>query len=112
MTARANPKQLNALQLRTLALLQAIAGDSRMAEPDGDGVRIRALPSAHGDHFHVGDGVVLGRDATGLRNPAVWNALTRKGLLDAEFPTRLRLTADGLAYDTSAAGSVLRRGGH
>jgi hypothetical protein len=112
MPPRANPKALNKLQLKTLALLQAVARETDMAEADGDGVRIRSLPQPHGDHFHLGDAVVRAADATGLRNPAVWHALDRKGLVEAEFPTRLRLTADGLGYDTGSAGSILHRADH
>ena len=68
---RANPKKLNALQLKTLALLQAMAGESAFADsPAEDGtVAIHSMPHAHGDHFHVGRAVVSGRDATGLGNP-------------------------------------------
>lgn len=112
MVEKRNPKKLNALQLRTLALLQAIAQEPEMAEAGDDGATIRALPHAHGDHFHIGSAVVRARDATGLENPSVWNALTRKGLVDATFPSRMRVTAEGLAYDTSAAGPVLHRSDH
>jgi hypothetical protein len=80
---RPNPKKLNPLQLRTLVLLQALARERAFADPpkpDGT-VSIHTLPHAHGDHFHVGPAVVSVRDATGLGNPNVLNALARKGLL-------------------------------
>ena len=34
----------------------------------------------HGNHFHVDGAVVMAKDAMGLRNEAVWQALERKGL--------------------------------
>jgi hypothetical protein len=80
---RPNPKKLNALQLRTMAILQAIARETAFAEPphqDGT-VSIHTLPHRHGDHLHVGAALVAARDATGLDNPNVMNALARKGLL-------------------------------
>lgn len=106
----ANPKKLNPLQLRTLALLQAIARDPMFAEPpDADGtVLIRSLPQPHGDHFHVAGGIVLARDASGLSNRNVFEALIRKGLLlpgPAGMPI---LTAEGLAYDTGPEGRIIR----
>jgi hypothetical protein len=106
----ANPKRLNALQLRTLAVLQAMARDPALAEPpDADGsVLIRMLPQPHGDHFHIAGGIVSARDASGLSNRHVFEALVRKGLLLAGPAGMPILTAQGLAYDTSAAGRVLR----
>ena len=74
-----NPAKLNPLQLRTLTLLQAIAripGASNRL-PDGD-IVITQFPHAHGDHFHLGNATVASRDATGLENQAVWNALIAK----------------------------------
>ncbi|MCB2055629.1 MAG: hypothetical protein KDE35_15485 [Geminicoccaceae bacterium] len=111
---RVNPKKLNALQLRTLAILQGLASDDRFAEaPDAEGaVTLRSLPHAHGDHFHVGDGVVLVRDATGLFNPAVHRALVRKHLLRADAAGPPTLTAEGLAYDTGIADTILHRSDH
>jgi len=114
MPPRKNPLKLNPLQLRTLTLLQAIARIPGAAAqtPSGD-VVIGQFPQAHGDHFHLGDAVVSGKDATGLYNEAVWNALTRKGLARAEWPRQIALTRDGLAYDTGMADEILRRGaGH
>ena len=35
------------------------------------------------------------RDATGLENETVWNALTRKGLVKAEWPHQIALTPGG-----------------
>jgi hypothetical protein len=59
------------------------------------GVLIHTVPHAHGDHFHVGPAVVSVRDATGLSNPNVLNALARKGLLLAERTGLPVLTAEG-----------------
>jgi hypothetical protein len=110
---RPNPKKLNALQLKTLAILQAMAGDSAFAdEPAEDGtIAIHGMPHAHGDHFHIGRAVVSGRDATGLGNPNVISALLRKGLLVSR-PGRLVLTTDALAYETGVAARILHRPDH
>ena len=113
MSPKANPSKLNPLQLRTLTLLQAIAqipGASNLT-PEGDAV-ITQFPHAHGDHFHLGDATVSGRDATGLENQNVWSALARKGLVKAEWPHQIALTPAGVAYDTGIADQVLHRGGH
>jgi hypothetical protein len=56
--------------------------------------------------------MVSGRDATGLFNEAVWNALARKGLARAAWPETITLTADGLAYETGLAEEILHHGGH
>jgi hypothetical protein len=111
---RPNPKKLNPLQLRTLALLQALARERAFAnppEPDGT-VSIHTLPQAHGDHFHVGPAVVSMRDATGLGNPSVLNALARKGLLLAGRNGLPVLTTEGLAYHTGIAAEILHGGDH
>ena len=113
MPPKANPAKLNPLQLRTLTLLQAIARVPGAASASATGdVVITQFPSAHGDHFHLGDAMVDGKNATGLYNEAVWNALTRKGLAHAEYPHRIALTPEGLGYDTGLADQILRRGGH
>jgi hypothetical protein len=70
------------------------------------------FPQAHGDHFHLGDAVVAGKDATGLYNEAVWNALTRKGLARGEWPHQITLTTEGVGYDTGVAGEILQRANH
>src|SRR6266852_3629973 len=92
-----NPLNLNALQLKTLTLLQELArlpDHGRPAQEPG-AVIVTNLPQPHGDHFHVGDAVVATRDATGLANLAAWVAL--------------ELTPEGLAYDTGLAGALLHR---
>ena len=111
---RPNPKRLNPLQLRTLTLLQALARERAFAyPPERDGaVLIHTLPHAHGDHFHVGPAVVSARDATGLGNPSVLNALARKGLLLAGRTGLPVLTAEGLAYDTGIADEILHGADH
>jgi hypothetical protein len=112
MPPKNNPLKLNPLQLRTLTLLQALAQVPGAATRNAAGeVRIAQFPGAHGDHFHLGDAVVAGKDATGLYNEAVWNALTRKGLARAEWPRELTLTVEGLAYDTGEAKAILQQGG-
>ena len=108
-----NPAKLNPLQLRTLTLLQAIARIPEAGRPLPDGgVAITQFPHAHGDHFHLGDATVMGRDATGLENRNVWSALQRKGLIVAEWPTAIALTPAGVAYDTGIADRILHRGEH
>jgi hypothetical protein len=112
MPPKRNPAKLNPLQLKTLTLLQAIAQipGASAATPDGD-TAITQFPHAHGDHFHLGDAVVSSRDATGLENQAVWNALTRKGLVKSTWPHQIALTVEGLSYDTGLADQILRQGG-
>ena len=113
MPPKQNPLKLNPLQLRTLTLLQAIARIPRAASQGANGeVIISQFPAAHGDHFHLGDAVVAGKDATGLYNEAVWNALTRKGLARADWPHQIALTPQGLGYDTGLAEEILRRASH
>jgi hypothetical protein len=111
---RANPSRLNALQLKTLAILQALARERAFADPpDDDGtVLIHTLPHAHGDHFHIGRAVVLARDATGLANPNVMNALVRKGLLLGGPAGQPILTGAGLGYETGIATRVLHGADH
>lgn len=114
MPPKNNPLKLNPLQLKTLTLLQAIARleeFSEDGETEGDR-RITSLPHAHGDHFHLGDALVLARDATGLNNGAVWTALERKGLVKTDFPQSATLTAKGLAYETGLADQILHRADH
>ena len=113
MPPKHNPLKLNPLQLRTLTLLQALARipGAAGALPNGE-VRIAQFPNAHGDHFHLGDAVVSGKDATGLYNEAVWNALGRKGLVRAEYPREIVLKPEGLSYDTGLANEILKRSGH
>jgi hypothetical protein len=115
MATKRNPLNLNALQLRTLTLLQALAkleGHGAPAEEPGH-VAVFNLPAPHGDHFHLGPhSVVLTRDATGLANPAAWAALERKGLLLSRFPMGGVLTPAGLAYDTGLHEEIIHRGGH
>ena len=105
MLSRPNPLKLNPLQLRTLAIMQALAAEAGYAgpaTPEGD-IPLKALPHAHGDHFHIGAAVVAARDATGLANPSVFGALTRKGLARLGANGAPSITAAGLAYETGVA---------
>jgi hypothetical protein len=111
MPPRRNPLQLNALQLKTLTLLQELASlpaYSAPAEEPGD-VVIAGLPQPHGDHFHLGTAVVATRDATGLHNPAVWTALERKGLVRSLGTGGAALTALGLGYPTGLRAAILHK---
>jgi hypothetical protein len=113
MPPKKNPLNLNTLQLKTLTLLQELArlpGHSRPGE-EPDSVVITTLPSPHGDHFHLGQALVASRDATGLRNPAVWTALERKGLIRT-LPDCAVLTPLGLGYQTGLRDAILRVGSH
>jgi hypothetical protein len=113
MPPRNNPLKLNPLQLRTLTIFQALARLPGVAAHVGDGdLAITRFPDAHGDHFHLGEAVVSGKDATGLTNEAVWNALARKGLARADYPRQLVLTRAGQDYDTGMVEQVLHRSGH
>jgi hypothetical protein len=113
MPPKHNPAKLNPLQLRTLTLLQAIARIPGASKPTpGGDTAITQFPHAHGDHFHLGDATVASRDATGLENEAVWNALTRKGLAKAAWPSEIALTPEGVAYETGLADQILHTGGH
>jgi len=112
MSPKANPAKLNPLQLRTLTLLQAIAQIPGASDPTPEGdTAITQFPHAHGDHFHLGDATVMGRDATGLENENVWNALARKGLIKAAWPDQIALTPEGVAYETGIADEILHKGG-
>jgi hypothetical protein len=113
MAPKRNPLNLNPLQLRTLTLLQELAqlpDYSRPGEEAGSVVLTR-LPHPHGDHFHIGDVVVASRDATGLRNPAVWAALERKGLIRSSPPTAI-VTPLGLDYETGLRQTILHDAAH
>lgn len=108
-----NPANLNALQLKTLTLFQALAKMDQAKPGSEEGsIRVDRLPHAHGDHFHLGAHLVMGRDATGLQNPSVWVALERKGLIKSEFPYALEITPSGLTYETGLAEEILHSSGH
>ncbi|MEX1036087.1 MAG: hypothetical protein WDZ54_09030 [Sneathiella sp.] len=94
--------KLNALQSKTLTLLQILARDPDSSSPEGDNgdVRITRLPRAHGNHVHVGEYVVASRDASGLNNKSVWAALCRKGLVGDNWEDEIILTAKGLSHST------------
>jgi hypothetical protein len=113
MAPKRNPLNLNPLQLRTLTLLQELArlpDYSRPGEEPGC-VTLTRLPHPHGDHFHIGESVVATRDATGLRNPAVWAALERKGLIRSSPPTAI-MTPLGLGYETGLRETILHSAEH
>ncbi len=114
MSPKLNPLKLNSLQLRTLTLLQALVRVPGAASggPGPGEITVARFPPVHGDHFHLGDAVVSGRDATGLYNDKVWHALERKGLAKADWPHRITLTPAGQSYDTGLADEILRKSGH
>lgn len=113
MPPRKNPLKLNKLQLRTLVLAQVLAKDpdgGRNDEETGE-VTLLHIPRPHGNHVHVGGFTVSAREASGFSNPAVWTALTRKGLARVEDGLVI-LTTDGLAYDTGLSEHFLAPSDH
>src|SRR2546429_4190186 len=113
MPPKRNPLNLNALQLRTLTLLQELARLTDYSRPGEEpGSVIVRPPDPHGDHFHLGEAVVAARDASGLRNPAVWVALERKGLIRSNYPFGAVLTPLGLGYETGMRETILHKSGH
>ena len=114
MPAKRNPLNLNPLQLKTLTLLQELAqlAGKPAAEDESGGLAITELPNPHGDHFHLGEAVVAARDATGLRNPSVWAALERKGLIRPKLPEAVILTPAGQQYDTGLRDTMFHRAEH
>src|SRR5437763_1288367 len=114
MPTKRNPLNLNSLQLKTLTLLQELARIAGKPPPEdeADGLAITELPNPHGDHFHLGEAVVAARDATGLRNPSVWAALERKGLIRPKLPEAVILTPLGQQYDTGLRDAILHRASH
>src|SRR3954468_22152464 len=113
MPPKRNPLNFNALQLKTLTLLQELARLTDYSRPGEEpGSVIVRPPDPHGDHFHLGEAVVAARDASGLRNPAVWAALERKGLIRPKLPQAVILTTLGQEYDTGMRGTILHRAEH
>jgi hypothetical protein len=113
MPTKRNPLNLNPLQLKTLTLLQEIARLPEYSRPGSEpgSIAVR-LPYPHGDHFHLGRAVVATRDATGLRNPAVWVALERKGLISTMDRDGPVVTPLGLAYETGFRDKILHASAH
>ncbi|WP_366653535.1 hypothetical protein [Fodinicurvata sp. EGI_FJ10296] len=110
---RPNPLRLNPLQCKTLAILQGFAEAGHgYEEPDGDGYFVGQFPQPHGNHMHVGQALVMMRDATGLTNPAVFTALERKGLIRSAFPMGAVLTPAGREYVTGVRDRVLHQTDH
>jgi hypothetical protein len=114
MPPKTNPLKLNPLQLKTLTLLQQIARTEGLSTPvpETNEVAINHLPHAHGDHFHVGDAVVMAQDASGLHNQSVWLALDRKGLVRNSPEHGVLLTKAGIDYETGLADKILHRSNH
>ncbi len=110
MPPKLNPKGLNPLQLRTLAIFQRLAA-AEPAAADGS-VMLSALPHPHGNHFHIGPSVILTRNATGLTNQAAWNALERKGLIRGHFPSAVMLLPEGVAYPTGPLDIFIEHSDH
>lgn len=114
MGLKHNPLKLNGLQLRTLTILQAMTHIPGAASegPGAGEITLEQFPHAHGDHFHLGEAVVATKDASGLYNEKVWNALERKGLARADWPHRITLTSSGQQYETGLAQEIFHRAAH
>src|SRR5437899_10519578 len=107
MAPKKNPLTLNTLQLKTLTLLQELArlpDHSRPGE-EPDSIVITSLPYLHGDQFHLGQALVASRDASGLRNPAVWTALERDALI-RKLPVCAVLTALGMGHQSGSLNAI------
>ena len=108
MPPKQNPLRLNKLQLKTLTLFQELTLSSETSSAQEDGsFLVTSIPQPHGNHFHLGAGVVMAADATGLRNEVVWRALERKALIASRFPLGLVLTPTGKDYDTGLREQIL-----
>ena len=114
MPPRKNPLKLNALQLRTLVLLQELAKLPEIGQPDEatGNLAISQLPRPHGNHAHIGPYVVASRELTGFSNPSVWAALARRKLIVGEFPIAIALTPEGTTYDTGLSEQFTQRSDH
>jgi hypothetical protein len=114
MPSRYNPRNLNPLQLKTLAIFQRLATmEEHIAARREDGtITLWNLPHAHGDHFHVGHSVLRSRDASGLTNPSVWMALDRKGLIEGQFPDMVILRPEALEYPVGELGLFMEHSDH
>lgn len=101
--------KLNALQNRTLALFQELAGNEETSTKveGSESIAIMYLPKPHGNHVHIGKFVVSAKDASGFSNEIVWRALERKGLARSEFPYRIILTKEGLNFKTGLSDAFL-----
>ena len=106
--------KLNALQSKTLTLLQILARDPDSSTPEGDAgdIRITRLPHAHGNHMHVGEYVVASRDASGLSNKSVLVAFCRKGLVKENWEDKIVLTPEGLSFSTGLENKFVSASDH
>ena len=114
MPPKKNPLRLNPLQLKTLTILQELARhpETSTADAETGDVLLTNLPRPHGNHFPVGDAIVMAREATGLDNESVWKALERKGLARSTYPLGIILTKEGIDYDTGLDKAILHRPDH
>ncbi len=114
MASQTKRIKLNALQSKTLVLLQILARDTESSVPvEGTkDVRITRLPHAHGNHMHVGVFVVSSKDASGLTNKSVWTALARKGLVRDSWEQEILITPEGLAFSTGLESKFVEMSDH
>lgn len=108
------PVKLNALQKRTLALIQELAEESDLGLKDesSGNIRVHIHLHSHHDHVHIGRFTVSTRFASGLQNQNVWTALERKGLIVGQFPVSLDLTPEGQAVKTGVRQQMLEHSDH
>lgn len=108
-----NAPKLNALQGRTLALMQELAEDEELAtDHPGGGRTIHAVPEPHGNHVHIGRLTVSSRFASGLMNANVWRALERKGLIEGQYPYQVTLSPAALVFETGIREKMLQESDH
>jgi len=113
MPPKYNPLRLNKLQLKTLTLFQELIRSPATSTAQDDGsYLISTIPQPHGNHFHIGDGLVIASDATGLKNQSVWRALHRKGLILSNYPIGLKVNVAGVEYDTGLRDFIIHRSDH
>ena len=113
MSPKKNPLRLNKLQLKTLTLFQELIRSPATSTTQGDGSYfISTIPQPHGNHFHIGEGLVIASDATGLKIQSVWRALHRKGLIVSNYPNGLKLNVAGAEYDTGLRDIIIQRSDH
>ena len=114
MSPKNNPLKLNALQLKTLTILQQLGRfpETSTQNLETGEVMVSNLPKPHGNHFHCGDAVVLAKNATGLKNESVWKALERKGLARSFHPIGIAITPDGMDYNTGLNQVLLQPTNH
>ena len=103
MVAKSNRAKRNRLQLKISTVLQALVESSGKV----GSVNIPMSPSPHGDHSHVGKGIINVKDAFGVSNKSVWLVLNRKGFVTGSPPSAV-LTELSSNYKTRLMDKILQ----